>query len=88
MKQTQNLLSTSHTERRIVFFSFLMIMLLALTVKAQPPSHDPSTMATSGGRYWIFTTGDGIWCMSSSNTDFTDWRAETTPYTKQVGLRG
>jgi arabinan endo-1,5-alpha-L-arabinosidase len=82
MKQTQNLLSTSQTERRIVFFSFLMIMLLALTVKAQPPSHDPSTMATSGGRYWIFTTGDGIWCMSSSNTNFTDWRAETTPYTK------
>ncbi|HEY8935207.1 MAG TPA: family 43 glycosylhydrolase [Cyclobacteriaceae bacterium] len=82
MKQTQTLLSTSPVARRTVFFSFLMIMLLAFTVKAQPPSHDPSTMATSGGRYWIFTTGDGVWCMSSSNTDFTDWRAETTPFTK------
>jgi arabinan endo-1,5-alpha-L-arabinosidase len=28
------------------------------------------------GRYWIFTTGSGIWTMSSSNANFTDWRAE------------
>ncbi len=61
---------------------FVCIVLTISTLKAQPPSHDPSTMVTSGGRYWIFTTGDGVWCMSSSNVNFTDWRAEPTPYTK------
>ena len=28
------------------------------------------------GRYWIFTTGDGVFAMSSPNADFTGWRAE------------
>lgn len=41
------------------------------------PSHDPSRMIrNTDGRYWIFTTGNGIWTMSSSNSNFTDWRAE------------
>lgn len=48
-----------------------------------PPSHDPSTMIQNvDGRYWIFTTGDGIWAMSSSTPDFFDWRPEATPYTR------
>ena len=59
------------------------IVLAANAALAQHPSHDPSTMAkNTDGRYWIFTTGDGIWCMSSSNSNFSDWRAERTPYTK------
>lgn len=46
-----------------------------------PPSHDPTGMVRNAdGRYWIFTTGQGIWAMSSSNADFTNWRAEPTPF--------
>ncbi|MBL3656090.1 family 43 glycosylhydrolase [Fulvivirga sediminis] len=46
-----------------------------------PPSHDPSTMVRNvDGRYWIFTTGNGIWAMSSSNANFSDWRPEPTPF--------
>lgn len=59
-----------------------MFILLAQCLLAQPPSHDPSTMIkNTDGRYWIFTTGNGVWCMSSATTDFASWRAETTPYT-------
>jgi arabinan endo-1,5-alpha-L-arabinosidase len=32
------------------------------------------------GRYWIFTTGDGVWAMSSSNANFADWRVEPTVF--------
>lgn len=66
-------------------FSFIFLFCFSQLAMNQtyPPSHDPSRMIKNvDGRYWIFTTGDGIWCMSSSNTNFTDWRAETTPYTK------
>jgi arabinan endo-1,5-alpha-L-arabinosidase len=63
-------------------FIFLLILIFSFSgILAQPPSHDPSTMIrNTDGRYWIFTTGQGIWCMSSSNSNFTDWRAETTPF--------
>jgi arabinan endo-1,5-alpha-L-arabinosidase len=45
------------------------------------PSHDPSRMIRNvDGRYWIFTTGDGIFAMSSSNADFTNWRVEPTVF--------
>jgi arabinan endo-1,5-alpha-L-arabinosidase len=41
------------------------------------PSHDPSRMIRNvDGRYWIFTTGDGVFAMSSPNADFTNWRVE------------
>jgi arabinan endo-1,5-alpha-L-arabinosidase len=41
------------------------------------PSHDPSRMIrNTDGRYWIFTTGNGVFAMSSPNADFTGWRAE------------
>jgi arabinan endo-1,5-alpha-L-arabinosidase len=61
----------------------LLLFFMSNAVQAQPPSHDPSTMIrNTDGRYWIFTTGDGVWTMSSSNANFTDWRAEKTPYTK------
>jgi arabinan endo-1,5-alpha-L-arabinosidase len=63
-------------------FLFALIILLSSTaLLSQAPSHDPSTMIrNTDGRYWIFTTGQGIWCMSSSNSNFTDWRAEPTPF--------
>jgi arabinan endo-1,5-alpha-L-arabinosidase len=45
------------------------------------PSHDPSRMIRNvDGRYWIFTTGDGVFAMSSPNADFTNWRAEPTVF--------
>ena len=62
---------------------FWMALLLALagSANAQPPSHDPSRMIrNTDGRYWIFTTGNGIWTMSSSNANFTDWRTENTVF--------
>ena len=62
-------------------FAGLLICILNLTTVAQPPSHDPSTMIrNTDGRYWIFTTGYGIWCMSSSNSGFSDWQAENLPF--------
>jgi len=55
--------------------------LLSQVAQAQPPSHDPSRMIrNTDGRYWIFTTGDGVWAMSSSNSNFTDWRVERTVF--------
>ena len=45
------------------------------------PSHDPSRMIrNTDGRYWIFTTGNGVFAMSSPNADFTGWRVEPTVF--------
>ena len=62
-----------------------MVLLLSVMagkyLNAEPPSHDPATMIQNlDERYWIFTTGNGIWCMSSGNSNFTDWRVESTPF--------
>ena len=58
-----------------------LFILLSQAAQAQPPSHDPSRMIrNTDGRYWIFTTGDGVWAMSSSNSNFTDWRVERTVF--------
>ncbi|MGB3802147.1 MAG: family 43 glycosylhydrolase, partial [Lewinella sp.] len=58
-----------------------LIASFSLAGYGQAPSHDPSTMVRNNdGRYWIFTTGDGVWAMSSSNREFTDWRPEPTPF--------
>ncbi len=60
---------------------FVVLFICSTFSNAQPPSHDPSSMIqNTDGRYWIFTTGQGIWCMSSSSTSFSSWRAETTPF--------
>jgi arabinan endo-1,5-alpha-L-arabinosidase len=60
----------------------LLLTLVAATAFAQvAPSHDPSRMIRNNdGRYWIFTTGDGIFAMSSPNADFSGWRAEPTVF--------
>jgi arabinan endo-1,5-alpha-L-arabinosidase len=63
----------------VLLFGFFLSASLS---RAQAPSHDPSIMArNTDGRYWIFTTGNGIWSMSSSNTNFTDWRPDNTVFT-------
>ncbi len=64
----------SRNSKRIVLWNLLVFLFINSTI-AQP-SHDPSHMVKDGGRYWIYTTGDGIWNMSASNAEFTDWRAE------------
>ncbi len=59
-----------------------LMVLAAGTAFAQvAPSHDPSRMIRNNdGRYWIFTTGDGIFAMSSPNADFSGWRVEPTVF--------
>ncbi|MBN2274673.1 MAG: family 43 glycosylhydrolase [Bacteroidales bacterium] len=65
----------------ILTFTALFLLSFVNMAFSQPPSHDPSRMIRNNdGRYWIFTTGQGVWCMSSSNTNFSDWRAESTPF--------
>lgn len=60
----------------------LLFGLFAQVCLAQAPSHDPTSIVeNTDGRYWIFTTGDGVWAMSASDQAFTDWRPETTPFT-------
>ena len=72
----------ARTKARLVCcFGVALFILLSQAAQAQPPSHDPSRMIrNTDGRYWIFTTGDGVWAMSSSNSNFTDWRAERTVF--------
>lgn len=58
------------------------LFLLSHPASAQvAPSHDPSRMIRNvDGRYWIFTTGDGVFAMSSDNANFTNWRVEPTVF--------
>lgn len=52
-----------------------------LTIAQVAPSHDPSRIIrNTDGRYWVFTTGDGVWAMSSPNADMSNWRAENTVF--------
>lgn len=69
------------------FVSSTLLVVASLVLLGSPcfaqvaPSHDPSRMIRNvDGRYWIFTTGDGVFAMSSSNADFTNWRAENTVF--------
>jgi arabinan endo-1,5-alpha-L-arabinosidase len=43
-------------------------------------AHDPSSIIKCGNTYWIFTTGNGIYAMYS--TDLIKWTAGTTPFTQ------
>ncbi len=67
-----------------LFISALLIfcfLLMVVTTYAQPPSHDPTSMVRAeDGRYWIYTTGTGVWAMSSSNSNFSDWQPDQTPF--------
>ncbi|HWK50214.1 MAG TPA: hypothetical protein VNR40_10025, partial [Steroidobacter sp.] len=62
----------------ILFLVSSLLLFNQVTHAQTAPSHDPSRMIRNvDGRYWIFTTGDGVWAMSSSNANFTDWRVES-----------
>ncbi len=62
-----------------------LLLLLALTWSALPAralqgafgSHDPSTIVKDGDKYWIFTTGEGIYGMYS--TDLVRWIPGSRP---------
>lgn len=78
MKETSSHRRTSVPRFLWVLCFLTSLLLLGDAAQAQvAPSHDPSRMIRNvDGRYWIFTTGDGIFAMSSSNANFTDWRVE------------
>ena len=66
--------------RLISVFAFAAIT-FAFVGRSEPGAHDPSRMVQNvDGRYWIFTTGNGIYAMSSSNVLFTDYRVENTVF--------
>lgn len=70
---------------RLIWLTLCLVvasLLLGHAAQAQvAPSHDPSRMIRNvDGRYWIFTTGDGIFAMSSDNANFTNWRVEPTVF--------
>ncbi len=66
----------------LVFTLGSTLCLSGASARAQvAPSHDPSAIVrNTDGRYWVFTTGNGVWAMSSSNANFTDWRVEPTVF--------
>lgn len=62
-------------------FTLLLMGFTSIVFAQYPPSHDPTkVIRNTDGRYWVFTTGQGVWAMSSSNSSFSNWRAESTPF--------
>jgi arabinan endo-1,5-alpha-L-arabinosidase len=70
------IMSTDNLRKMVPALFILVLPFVQGTFGQTPPSHDPSHMVKDGGRYWIFTTGDGIWNMSSDTSTFATWRAE------------
>ncbi len=70
------------TQKRILKSSFYALLLLFATFAwAQPGIHDPSnTVRNTDGRYWHFATGNGIYTISSSTTNFSGWQTENTVF--------
>ncbi|HKK80814.1 MAG TPA: family 43 glycosylhydrolase, partial [Prolixibacteraceae bacterium] len=63
-----------------VWIFIISLICGATTIYAQDPIHDPSTIIKGDdNRYYLFSTGDGVYSMSSSNPQFTDYRRETSP---------
>lgn len=61
---------------------FLLLLLTGLSLPAQALQgndncHDPSSIVKDGNRYWIFTTGIGIYGMYS--TDLVTWQSGSRP---------
>lgn len=77
-----NLKPNFSSDRNHKGFIFNLIMLFALGfIYAQPGIHDPSTtIKNTDGRYWHFATGNGIYTISSSTTNFSSWQTENTVF--------
>ncbi|UCH15766.1 MAG: family 43 glycosylhydrolase [Bacteroidales bacterium] len=65
-----------HRVLKQVVIPHILLFIVTITLNSQPPSHDPTHMVKDGDRYWIYTTGAGIWNMSSPDPEFSSWRAE------------
>jgi arabinan endo-1,5-alpha-L-arabinosidase len=75
-------LAVSARLARLLSMCLVAWLLVGSFAEAQvAPSHDPSRMIRNNdGRYWIFTTGDGVFAMSSPNADFSGWRVEPSVF--------
>ena len=72
---------TSFARKSCAWIALAMLALAGVANAQVAPSHDPSRMVRNNdGRYWIFTTGDGVFAMSSPNADFSGWRVEPTVF--------
>lgn len=49
----------------------------AQALQGNDNSHDPSSIVKDGSKYWVFTTGDGIYAMFS--TDLVKWESGPRP---------
>ncbi|ASB48631.1 family 43 glycosylhydrolase [Alkalitalea saponilacus] len=75
--------------KKIYFLPFFLFCFLGVNVMAQGPIHDPSHIIKGDDdRYYVFATGlnsdngnttVGIYGVSSSNSNFTNWREEPSP---------
>ena len=78
MNFTTNL-STTASRKGFIFSLFLFIM--SGMLYAQPGIHDPSsTIRNTDGRYWHFATGNGIYTISSTTTNFSSWQTQNTVF--------
>jgi arabinan endo-1,5-alpha-L-arabinosidase len=62
--------------------SILVICLAVMSIAlyAQPGCHDPSTVVPNNGRFWMYSTGNGISVFSSISKEFTTWRSESAVF--------
>ncbi|MGF7138265.1 family 43 glycosylhydrolase [Roseimarinus sediminis] len=61
---------------KILFFGTITLLFVSVGL-AQPPAHDPSAMIQNvDGRYWVFTTGNGVSALSASDKEWNNWRFE------------
>ncbi|GAA4055720.1 hypothetical protein GCM10022409_48750 [Hymenobacter glaciei] len=74
------------TARQWAFFLLLALGLgtahPAAALQGSPGAHDPSSLVKEGSKYWMFTTGDGIYAAYS--TDLIKW----TPGPKTIFPKG
>ncbi len=75
----QLIFSAKRNLHRFIFSIFMFFC--AEIMYAQPGIHDPSTtIRNTDGRYWHFATGNGIYTISSSTTNFSSWQTENTVF--------
>ena len=65
------LISLIMVAKRNFLAAFFLLTVMAAT--AQPPSHDPSSIARDGDTFWVFNTNSGIGTVYSSDVEFTEW---------------
>jgi arabinan endo-1,5-alpha-L-arabinosidase len=62
-----------------IFFIITSAITPLYSLQNHVGAHDPSSIIKCGDTYWIFTTGNGIYSMYS--TDLIEWTAGATPFT-------